>query len=749
MQSPTKKGARRVVTNFAYDGLNRVTQVSYNTVSGVMTAPAVSYVYDRDATYGTAGDGMLLRVNVGTDYQERYTVDPSFRVASAIRTIGARTYTTSYAYNQASQLSQLTYPSARAINVSYDSVGRLNGLAEPLPGPNGSAPSYLRSVTYNTAGQVTGDIVGGTQFSWGYTGGVTEQYGYDANRMQLISQKAGTSAPYTNRMDLTYSYAATSGQMGAGTTAGNAGQLMSISGTIGGLTESAAYTYDNLGRLATSNQTSNGSSAQRLFAYDRWGNRTGMWDATTGGNQIQSITLQQSGGASTNQIASVTSGSTVNYTYDATGNVTNDGVHSYGYDSENRLVNVDGGSTASYACDHQNRRYKKTIGSTVTHYVWQGSKVLAEHNGSTGAVLTDYVYSGSRMIAKVVSGSTQYSLSDRLSVRLSLDSSGSVLGRQSHLPFGEDFGESGSQEKHHFTSYDRDAELGSDYSVNRQYATSVGRFMRVDPKVGSLKSPQGLNRYAYVMNDSINRIDPDGRDGLVISGGHIYLMNCHQNVKWIGEWDDGEWDADPSNGETCELVDLGDIGAISGEPTQGYTPCGALSEIPTDPGERDAVAVVLGEGTSLGRLGQAQYQDNDPLGQPSGQYGIGATDLQDEAEAMVSVIANRANSSGRNWQQVINERNQFAGLEPGRRKLDDLISKGSYKRRQLPEGSEECAQLYDAVNAVHDVKTQGPTNNFLYWVGVFNPGYRSGQYARQRRPGDTRMADTDFSANPF
>jgi len=252
---------------------------------------------------------------------------------------------------------------------------------------------------------VTGDIIGGTQFSWGYTGGVTEQYGYDANRMQLTSQKAGTASPYTNRMDLTYSYSATPGQMGSGTTAGNTGQLVSISGTIGGVTESEAYSYDNLGCLVTSNQTSNGSSAQRRLAYDRWGNRTAMWDATSGGNQIQSITLQQSGGAPTNQIASVTAGSTVNYTYDAAGNVTNDGVHSYGYDSENRIVSVDGGSTASYSYDQQNRRYKKTIGSIVTHYVWQGSQVLAEHNGSTGAVLIDYVYSGSRMIAKVASGS--------------------------------------------------------------------------------------------------------------------------------------------------------------------------------------------------------------------------------------------------------------------------------------------------------------------------------------------------------
>ena len=133
----------------------------------------------------------------------------------------------------------------------------------------------------------------------------------------------------------------------------------------------------------------------------------------------------------------MTAGATLNYTYDAAGNVTNDGVHSYTYDSENRIVSVDVGSTAIYACDHQNRRYKKTVGSTVTHYVWQGSQLLAEHNGNTGAVIIDYLYSGSRIVAKISPGATQYFVGDRLSTRLTLSSGGTVIGRQGHLPFGE------------------------------------------------------------------------------------------------------------------------------------------------------------------------------------------------------------------------------------------------------------------------------------------------------------------------
>jgi YD repeat-containing protein len=198
----------------------------------------------------------------------------------------------------------------------------------------------MSGIGYSAAGQVIALTLGN---------GVIETYGYDANRLQLTSQTATKNGgPQNGLMNLTYGYQASAGQMGAATTSGNAGQLMSISGSINGTTESAAYTYDNLGRLVTSNQSANGSSAQRRFAFDRWGNRTGVWDAVSGGNQIQGITLRQSGGAPTNQIQSVTSGSTVNYTYDAAGNVTNDGLHSYQYDAANRVVNVDGGSTAEY-----------------------------------------------------------------------------------------------------------------------------------------------------------------------------------------------------------------------------------------------------------------------------------------------------------------------------------------------------------------------------------------------------------------
>jgi RHS repeat-associated protein len=493
--------ARGVIMTNTYDTLNRLTQVSYNTISGVTTAPTLTYNYD--GYNGTTANGKLIRVGVGSDYDERYTFDTKFRVASTVRTIGTRSYTIGYSYNAGDQVTRTTYPSGQLLYYRHDSHGMTNSMGNYPSG--GSGTDYVTGHSHDIAGQLS---------SVTYGNGVTEHYGYDQARMQMTSHKAGTTSPYTNRMDLTYSYSASAGQMGVGTNVGNAGQLISVSGTLNGTTESAGYTYDNYSRLVTSNQTSNGSSAQRRVAYDRWGNRTGVWNETSGGTQIQSVTNQTAsfpgtGSAATNRITSVTAGTTVNYTYDANGNVTIDGVHSYGYDSENRVVSVDLGETASYAYDHQNRRYKTTVGSTVTHYIWEAQKVLAEHNGSTGAVLVNYIYAGDRMI---ISGA-YYLLSDQLSVRLVMNTSGTVKGGQGHLPFGEDFAESGTQqEKHHFTSYERDSQSATDYAVNRIYSFGVGRFQSADPfqSSGDASAPQSWNRYAYVTNAPADFVDPLG-----------------------------------------------------------------------------------------------------------------------------------------------------------------------------------------------------------------------------------------------
>jgi len=77
---------------------------------------------------------------------------------------------------------------------------------------------------------------------------------------------------------------------------------------------------------------------------------------------------------------------------------------------------------------------------------------------------------------------------------------------------GEDFAESGTQEKHHFANYERDGESGLDYAINRSHSKDLGRFQQADPykPAGGGADPQSWNRYAYSRSNPIDFCDPSG-----------------------------------------------------------------------------------------------------------------------------------------------------------------------------------------------------------------------------------------------
>jgi RHS repeat-associated protein len=90
------------------------------------------------------------------------------------------------------------------------------------------------------------------------------------------------------------------------------------------------------------------------------------------------------------------------------------------------------------------------------------------------------------------------------------DSSGNVIGEQGHYPFGEQCYAQSTTTKWQFTSYERDAESGNDYATFRYDVNRLGRFASPDLLAGSVADPQSLNRYAYVLNDPVNFVDPLG-----------------------------------------------------------------------------------------------------------------------------------------------------------------------------------------------------------------------------------------------
>ena len=70
-----------------------------------------------------------------------------------------------------------------------------------------------------------------------------------------------------------------------------------------------------------------------------------------------------------------------------------------------------------------------------------------------------------------------------------------------------------------FTGNERGGESGLDYFGARYYGSSMGRFMSPDPKQPSMKhlmNPQKWNKYAYVLNNPLSLVDPDGMEEMTI-----------------------------------------------------------------------------------------------------------------------------------------------------------------------------------------------------------------------------------------
>ena len=117
-----------------------------------------------------------------------------------------------------------------------------------------------------------------------------------------------------------------------------------------------------------------------------------------------------------------------------------------------------------------------------------------------------------RLVQKLgqVSGTPTYHHAEHLSARVNTNSSGTTVGQQGHYPFGESWYSSSTTTKWSFTTYERDGESSLDYAMFRYDNSRLGRFMTPDPLAGSPTNPQSLNRYAYVLNDPTNLVDPLG-----------------------------------------------------------------------------------------------------------------------------------------------------------------------------------------------------------------------------------------------
>jgi RHS repeat-associated protein len=145
---------------------------------------------------------------------------------------------------------------------------------------------------------------------------------------------------------------------------------------------------------------------------------------------------------------------------------------------------------------------------------------------------TVFVYSAGKLVAEYSTKpppsnpTTSYTATDQLgSPRVITDSLGNVISRRDFMPFGEEIvnniGERAAASlkygvadgvRQKFTGYLKDDETSLDFAEARMYENRHGRFTAVDPLLASGRSasPQSFNRFVYVQNNPIVKIDPTG-----------------------------------------------------------------------------------------------------------------------------------------------------------------------------------------------------------------------------------------------
>jgi RHS repeat-associated protein len=450
-------------------------------------------------TYDTNAPGMLVQASFASgvgpnqlSFQYQYSYTPAGKVAdktlylqSANHAPASASLTTSYAYDNEGALMSTSYPGGPYPVLTYtrDALERPTALGGIVPGVSG--------VTYNAANQITGGM-----FPTGMGDSMKETRTYN-NLQQLtrIQQEHWVSycTPNCTWLDMTYNY--TGGH--------NNGQIVSSVDAVSG--ETITYQYDALQRLSSASST---QAWSETYGYDGFGNLTGM--TPTGSAPPLSLTVNPA----SNQVTGPGA-----IRYDANGNLVATPLWILTYDAANRVAAANGDT---YAYDADNRRvYQRTAAGTETIWVY----------GAEGEKLETYTVTGiaNNAIQLSVQSQNMY-FAGRLIVAenygVGVDRVGSVRWNaangptfRTYYPYGVEYsGTANDTEK--YATYTRDSVTGLDYAVNRYYASIWGRFTSPDPKRRSMRlaDPGSLNRYAYALDDPVNKNDRTGLCADMIAG---------------------------------------------------------------------------------------------------------------------------------------------------------------------------------------------------------------------------------------
>lgn len=315
-------------------------------------------------------------------------------------------------------------------------------------------------------------------------GSVTETRTYDANdRLTKNELKTGTATTATYQ----YGYDA-AGQLASDTTTD---PLVSA--------QSRTYGYDSVGQLAS---RTTGSVVANWTATSA-GVLSGVPGAALTTNSAEQVTKYTPTSGAATTFTSTALGSRASATTASTPAVTTN----YSYSTAGKLIGATTGSTTTtYIADGDGLRQSLTRGSTTSKFLWDTSSALP-------LLLKDetytYIYGPDASPVEAINTSTStasYLHEDLIgSVRLAQSTAGAVVAVNEYDAYGAAGAHSGTNFTIGYSGNWTDSTTKLVYLRARDYDTTTGQFLQVDPAINLTRQP-----YAYAHNDPLARTDPTG-----------------------------------------------------------------------------------------------------------------------------------------------------------------------------------------------------------------------------------------------